>query len=96
MKDKMILVFYVDIRDIENQGDMQEYLNTLKNTVSNQVEGDGEDTMIFFVPIKGESKVECVNPVLVTEKEAIDKFNSAMESLQKLNFKLETKLVNKK
>ena len=96
MKDKMILSFYIDTRGIDNS-DMGAYLDSVRQAMSSQIEGQGsDDIIVFFIPIEGESRVECINPVLVTEEEAISRFNNAMNKLQELNFKLEEKLVNKK
>ena len=95
MKDKLILSFYIDIREVEDHS-VQNYLNQVKEDMSNQIASQGDDgVMAFFIPIKGESRIDCVNPVLVTEEEAISRFNKAMEELQKLNFKLQEKTIEK-
>ena len=95
MKNKLILSFYIDIRDID-ENEVAEYLNQVKMAMSSQIESQGDDgVMAFFIPIKGESKVECINPVLVVEEEAINNFNAAMEELQKLNFTLKETIINK-
>ena len=92
----MILSFYIDIRDVD-EGGIHQYLDQVKQAMSHQIGEQGSnDVVAFFVPIKGESRIECVNPVLVTEQEAIDRFNKSMEKLSELNFNLEQKFVNKK
>ena len=92
----MILSFYIDIRDVDEDG-IHQYLDQVKQAMSHQIGEQGSnDVVAFFVPIKGESRIECVNPVLVTEQEAIDRFNKSMEKLSELNFNLEQKFVNKK
>ena len=92
----MILSFYIDIRDLNGPEEMQEYIGQVKQAMASQIGEQGSDDIVaFFVPIKGESRIECVNPVLVTEQEAIDTFNNAMEKLSELNFNLEKKIVNK-
>lgn len=93
----MILSFYIDIRDLGGPGEIAEYIGQVKQAMSSQIGEQGSDDIVaFFVPIKGESRIECINPVLVTEQEAIDTFNKAMEKLSELNFNLEQKIVNKK
>jgi hypothetical protein len=94
MKDKLILSFYIDIRDVDNE-EVQQYLNHVKDAMYGQMKGES-DVMAFFIPIRGESRIECVNPVLIMEEEAIDRFNKAMDTLQELSYKSENKEVNKK
>ena len=94
MKDKLILSFYIDIRDIDFT-DTLEYLNEVKRGMSSQIDDNG--VTAFFIPIKGETKIECINPVLIMEEEAINNFNKAMDKLQVLNNQLvETIKENKK
>lgn len=96
MRDRMILCFYIDIRDVD-QNNLNQHLNSVKEAMAasmnrNLKEGEENDVMAFFIPVYSESRIECVNPVLVTEQEAIDNFNSAMEELQSLNNKLKDKI----
>lgn len=95
----MILCFYIDIRDMEGAAgaDVQNYIGQVKQAMSEQIAGQGDganDVVAFFIPIKGESRIECINPVLVTEQEAIDTFNKSMEQFQDLNFRLEKQIIN--
>jgi hypothetical protein len=95
MKDKLILSFYVDTRDKEEH-EIVPYLNQVKEAMHNQMESSGgEGAMALFIPIKGESRVECINPVLVTEEEAIANFNKAIGELQELSLKLQEKTIEK-
>ncbi len=69
MKDKLILSFYVDIRGMEDPNQIASYVEQVKGIVYEQLDPNKDgDVAIFFFPIKGESRIECVNPVLVTEK----------------------------
>ncbi len=67
----------------------------LDNMVLGQYVGDSDgkgDVVAFYFPIEGESKVECINPVLVTEQDAIDRFNKSIEKLNCLNKELESRV----
>lgn len=93
MKDKLILSFYIDIRGVGEASRVGEYLEQVKDVINSQLDSDGKgDVVAFYFPIEGESKVECINPVLVTEQDAIDRFNKSIEKLNCLNKELESKV----
>lgn len=88
MENKLILVSYVNVRNIAAE-DMPEYLDGIANLTANM-----ENVMPIIVPIRdGETRVECINPVLLTEEkykevaEKVDemttKFNEWLESIKK-------------
>jgi hypothetical protein len=65
--DRIILVFYVDIGNISPE-DCQTYLSRVNDSVLIP-----DDNIIqYIIPIRGEnSRIECLNPKLVTEQEYI-------------------------
>lgn len=64
-RKKLILIFYINVSNIY-RGDMPEYMNEVASCLSN-VE-DGTDK--YFIPIyESDSRVECINPVMISEKE---------------------------
>ncbi len=96
MKDKLILSFYIDIRGLGEASQVGEYLEQVKGVINSQLDSDGKgDVVAFYFPIEGESKVECINPVLVTEQDAIDRFNESIERLNALNEELKNKIDQK-
>lgn len=80
-KDKIILVFYINIDGIDNIY-CTEYLNNARKSLTN---GNDESIMSYIVPIKGEnSKIECINPKVIDDKEyehIIEKLNKAQDKL---------------
>ncbi len=64
MKDKIILVVYVNLEDVE-YSERHEIINKIKRNL----EYLSEDAIIMIFPTKGENKVECINPKLVSKKE---------------------------
>ena len=96
MKDKLILSFYVDTRGITDPSQVGAYLEQVKSIVDRQIDPEGTgEAAAFFFPIQGESRVECINPVLVTEQDAIDSFNGAIAKLNALNEELRNKIDSK-
>ncbi len=91
-----MLSFYVDIRGIETPSVVQKYLNQVKDVINMQIDPKGEGEVVaFYFPIQGDSKVECINPVLVTEQDAIDRFNESIAKLNALNEELKNKIDQK-
>ena len=77
-KDKIFIIIYFDVRNIDRV-DVPYYL---KN-VSESLRFD-DSILKVFIPIDGETRVECINPVLLNEekyKEVEKVFNDAKEKL---------------
>ena len=84
---KLILSFYIDSRDV-NSEELVQYVDSVKKQFSSL---DDSSVAMFFIPIKGESRIECVNPVLVTEEAAIENFNKSVGTLNELISKFKGK-----
>lgn len=86
---KIILVTYADIRPYKHDAGMcNDYLNYIS-----KIFYDSKDIMHVVVPYEGETRVECVNPVLVSEEEyarALD----VVEKLEKTLHDIENKNKN--
>ena len=65
-RDKLILVFYVDVRDA---ADVPERLNDVSSSMYNSF---GEGVISVYIPHYGDSRLECINPVLLSENEYED------------------------
>lgn len=74
--DKLILVFYVDMRHV----DPQDYGNFMKRFAASATPDNLEDDdglLKYFIPTQGESRVECLNvPTYIGD-------NSKLEELEK-------------
>lgn len=63
-KDKLILVHYIDTGNLINTE-----IPTFIEEVVKKISSDKDEHLSYFVPIKGESRVECINPKLIDKDE---------------------------
>ena len=84
-KDKLILVFYVNISGIHD-ADVPMYMSEMANAFRFD-----ESILRFIIPVRAESHVECINPAVLSEEkreeveERIDKIlKEAEEAIKKL------------
>lgn len=80
-KDKVILVAYINVsgvHDCDISAAMQEAVYSLKPKE--------DDSILFYaIPVRGEeSRIECINPKLVSEEE----FEKARQACEKITEKL--------
>ena len=85
MEDKMILVFYIDVRVVDRD-DIPPMMEKLGEKLKPEINAES-----IFVPIAGESRVECINPIYITDKELIKKHERLMAELHE---HLNNQLVN--
>jgi len=87
--DKIILIFYIDIGNLNKQR-AEESLARISNMLSRDAEN--EPILTFIIPIKnGDSRVECINPKLVSEEE----YENAKEVLERNQKTLDAFIKNK-
>ena len=92
--DRIIIVHYIDVRHIEEIGaSVSEYMQKATAASSEMIRDDMD---MYFIPVRQDSRIECINPKLVDEdayKEAkilLDQHLSyARRELQKLKIKAE-------
>lgn len=75
-KNNKILVFYIDVRIIEPD-DIGDFMYKISSKTNPKL----KDTTVIYIPIYGESKVECINPVYITDGELIKKNERLMAEL---------------
>jgi len=64
--EKIILVHYINIGNID-RNDISQYMNEIVKMFSPK---DGDNIIAYFIPIhEGETRVECINPKLVSEED---------------------------
>ncbi len=68
----LILVFYIDVRQID-PSDIDEFMHK----IAGRLEIDNG----IYLPIFGESRVECINPVYITDSELIKKHERLIAEL---------------
>jgi len=82
-KDKLFLVCYLNIGSIPDEN-VSEYLHSFAEAFTYD-----ESIEKIIVPIrKGESRVECINPVLLTKEQ----YNEVEEKVKNLKKEVETAL----
>ena len=79
MCETIILVFYIGIGNMSNQTG-QAYFDESKAAVERRRNPNGAPW--FYVPTRGESRVECINPNIITNPEQQGEF---IEQLSQLN-----------
>ena len=63
-KDKLFIIIYVDVRNV-NRADVSEYLRPIANATVFD-----ESVIRLIIPTRdSETRVECINPVLLTEEQ---------------------------
>ena len=78
-KDKLFLVIYLNVGDMSN-GDVSHLLINYENNLKGAYD---ESIEKIIVPLReGETRVECINPVLLTE-EQYKETEEKVKSLQK-------------
>lgn len=95
MKDKLIFCFYIGVGDDMSPETVSEVIESAKKSNGDIFTENG--AMAFFIPVKGDnSRIECVNPVMLTEEEAKNNFSDAMDRLNKVLKALENKSEHEK
>lgn len=80
--DKLILAYYIDVRNI-NHFDIQKYI---EDVTKNFTEKGDESVIQYFIPIKNETKIECVYSPTNTEiKDLNKKLDEFIEHIRKTN-----------
>ncbi len=78
MEHKTILVHYIDIRNF-NRNDIGDYMQK----VIKATEVDRETTIAYYVPYNGDTRIECINPKLITTDE-YSRLESIIKNQEKL------------
>ena len=63
----LILVFYLDAEMMRNQQIIQPFAES----VNFMIEQKNANMMAFFMPTTGEERVECINPVMLSEPDMV-------------------------
>lgn len=80
MEDKKILVFYIDVRNLDSN-DIGKYISELNK----KLELSNPDYNSIFIPTYSDTKVECINPKYITD---IELKKTHLEKIGKLNEEL--------
>jgi hypothetical protein len=78
--EALILVFYLD----ESNFSQQDLLKAYSESVKRYFDENGDNVRLFFIPTKGQEKIECVNPIYLTDRSEIDKLNDLTSKLEEM------------
>ena len=87
-KQKLILVNYINV----GNKDENEVYSYVKKTIENIKLQDEEGLLQYFVPIRGESRVECINPVRIDD----DLYEDVIKKMKVVESAVEEFTKNKK
>lgn len=74
----LILVFYLNRSLMENLDIIEPFANSVNDILATK----NANAIAFFIPTDGEEKVDCINPVQVSESE-IDKVYKMVDDIKK-------------
>jgi len=78
--EPLILVFYLD-RGLWQDRQM---VATYGENVKKYFDSTGDDVRLFFLPTDNEERIECINPVYITEQKEMEKLNKLTDSLEEM------------
>lgn len=73
----LILVFYLDAEMMQNPQIIQPFAES----VNYMIEQKNANMMAFFLPTKGEERLECINPVMLSEPD-MEKLQQMIKDIQ--------------
>lgn len=74
----LIIVFYLDAEMMK----VKEIIQPFADSVNTMLAHKNANAMAFFIPTKGEERVECINPSIVAEAD-MAKINEMVEDIKK-------------
>ena len=76
----LLIVFYLDREMMMNPDIVKPFADSVNDALAQRK----ANAMAFFMPTDGEERIECINPVYITEKTEIEKLNKLTEEVEKL------------
>jgi hypothetical protein len=73
---KLILVYYISVGSLRS-ADIPKYMEEIKKRIVPYT----LEAEIIFVPIDGETRIECINPLYITDGDLIKKHERLMAEL---------------
>jgi len=73
----LIIVFYLDAEMMK----VPEIISPFAESVNNMLAHKEANALAFFIPTKGEERVECINPTIMAEAD-MEKINQMVEDIK--------------
>lgn len=80
----LIIVFYIDAETMK----IQEIVRPFVESINDMLLKKEANALAFFLPTKGEERIECINPMIMKEAD-MEKVNQIMEDI-KIQFSIAT------
>lgn len=78
--EPLIMVFYLDRGLWEDR----QMVATYGENVKKYFDSTGDDVRLFFLPTDNEERIECINPVYITEQKDKENLNKLTDNLETL------------
>jgi hypothetical protein len=78
--EPLILVFYLS-RDLWSDRAM---VTSYGENVKKYFDSTGDDVRLFFLPTDNEERIECINPLYITDQKDMEKLNKLTDELEEL------------
>jgi hypothetical protein len=78
----LVIVFYLDAEMMA----VKEIMNPFVDSINEMISRKGENILAFFLPTKGEERIEVLNPTIIAEPD-MEKINKVIEDI-KTNFSI--------
>ena len=88
---KPILVYYISVLNVA-ENDIEEYINKVTNRIILPL----INAEALIIPVFSETRIECINPIYITDSDLIKKHERLMAELhEKLDYQINILNVNK-
>jgi hypothetical protein len=78
--EPLILVFYLAREMFAEQSMMKMYSENVKK----HFDQHGDNVRLFFMPTDSEERIECINPVYITDENEMEKLNKLTDEMENL------------
>ena len=59
-------------------------MKSYSESVKRYFDENGDNVRLFFIRTEGQEKIDCINPVYITDKTEIDKLNGLISKLEEM------------
>jgi hypothetical protein len=73
----LVLVFYLDIELLSNREIAQPFVDMVNDVIAQK----DANAIAFFLPTRGEERIECINPIIMKEAD-MEKVNKMIEDIK--------------
>ena len=82
MKQSVILVNYIGVGNLSD-AEVDSYIKKSIENLKPQKEYDDIEVISYYIPTRGETKIECVYPTFLLQDELKEKYNVMLDNMNK-------------